>query len=159
MQRYCALMAVAALLCSTSAWAQGETRERMSTAPTAESVTLTVLVHQVSNEGKASYVPVNVQVSSRKLASVKADTREKQIAYVTRILQKNADKLSVVTDGFRHSEDVRFYLDVSYDPGSDAHIHFGDNVEAKKICGRICCKNPDGKQCCAIIICPGNCEC
>lgn len=124
----------------------------------AEAVPMTVVIN-VSHNGEPYFVPVKVQISSTKLALGKADTPDKQTAFATRILHQNVDRLPVVTDGFKHYNDVRMYLDVPYDPGAGAHIHTFKRDENKKICGRICCTNDDGKQCCMIIICPGDCEC
>lgn len=117
------------------------------------------VVVDVKHKGTDLYVPVARQVDPEKLKSAKADTPEKQAAYVSRVLHQNADKLPIVTKDFKRYDDVRLYLGVPYDPGPDVHIHMSKDVQIQKICGRICMKNGNGKQCCAAIICPGNCRC
>jgi hypothetical protein len=129
----------------------------------AKSVPLKITVN-IKDGSDSYYIPVTVRVSTAVLAMAQANSREKQIAYVTRILQQNTENLRTVTEGFKHFGDVRLYLDVEFDPGPDAHIHSPQGeIGAKKICGRICCTNSDGKQCCSVIICPvdrnGNCAC
>jgi hypothetical protein len=156
-------------------FALGKGRQQRASKPEPLKITVNI------KDGKESYyVPVTIRVSTPVLAMAQADNREKQIAYLTRILQQNTDNLRTITEGFKHYGDVRLYLDVAFDPGPDAHIHspqgdvsaMKEDVSAKdsssrtapmKICGRICCTNSDGKQCCAVIICPvdkdGNCAC
>jgi hypothetical protein len=161
-------------------FALGKGRQQRPSKPEPLKITVNI------KDGKESYyVPVTIRVSTPVLAMAQADNREKQIAYLTRILQQNTDNLRTITEGFKHYGDVRLYLDVVFDPGPDAHIHSpqadvsamkgdvsamkGDasamkgDASAMKICGRICCTNSDGKQCCAVIICPvdkdGNCAC
>ena len=144
-------------------------------APKSEPLKITV---NIKDGNESYYVPVTIRVSTPVLAMAQADNREKEIAYLTRILQQNTDNLRTITEGFKHYGDVRLYLDVAFDPGPDAHIHSPQSdvsamkgaasamkggVSPMKICGRICCTNSDGKQCCAVIICPvdkdGKCAC
>ena len=151
-------------------------------APKSEPVKITV---NIKDGNESYYIPVTIRVSTPVLTMAQADNREKEIAYLTRILQQNTDNLRTITEGFKHYGDVRLYLDVAFDPGPDAHIHSPQSdvsamkgagsamkrdvsvmkrdVSPMKICGRICCTNSDGKQCCAVIICPvdkdGNCAC
>ena len=117
-----------------------------------------VTIH-VPHQNVKHTIPVIAYVSSSRFNAVKADTQDKKIAYITRILHNNTDNLSAVTKNFTRFNDVRLYFGVDYNPGPGAHIHMLHPIGAKKICGRICMKNANRKQCCAIIICPGNCEC
>jgi hypothetical protein len=146
------------IICSALIWlmpasALGKSNERHAS----KSVLLKITVN-IKDGNESYYIPVTVRVSTTVLAMAQANNREKQIAYLTRILQQNTDNLRTITEGFKHYGDVRLYLDVAFDPGPDARIHSpqGDKG-AKKICATICCKNSDGKQCCAVLICSGNC--
>lgn len=114
-----------------------------------------VKYHGISRE-----IPVVAQIDSLKLQKAHANNAPQKIKYITRVLQNNTLGLSAVTKNFtRIKQSVYLFLGVNPDLGHDVHWHGLGHAGTKKICGRICMKNDNKKWCCAIIICPGNCEC